>query len=86
MSISIPSRGRQSSLQVRNCMKSVRKLASVSAWKSIRQGALKAVTETNTMPKNQICIFCWPYLDVCSVVTVSTFCVSCLPICSSRIV
>ena len=60
--------------------------ASVSAWKSIRQGALKAVTETNTIPKNQICIFCRPYLDVCGMVTVSTFCVSRLPICRSRIV
>ena len=32
--------------------------ASVSAWESIRKSILKVVTESNAMPKNQLCICC----------------------------
>lgn len=56
--------------------------ASVSAWESIRKSILKAVTESNAMPKNQLCTCCNEVLATFRCVQCGPciyFCASCLP-------
>ena len=56
--------------------------ASVSAWESIRKCVLKAVTESNAMPKNQLCTCCCEVLATFRCIQCGPhvyFCASCLP-------
>ena len=56
---------------------------SVSAWKKVRHSLLKAVTESNAMPSNQLCtICCEPTLAMFRCIQCGPcvyFCASCLP-------
>ena len=56
--------------------------ASVSAWESIRKCVLKAVTESNAMPTNQLCTCCCEVLATFRCIQCGPrvyFCASCLP-------